>query len=263
MTSLFTRIAKCVVASFVLVLAVPMAQGQARSHHLTSPAVTIATPPHAEVTDFSSRRRNRHVSGHYATRHHSVRHHVARHSYAHRSWRRTARYGAVRHSARRAAVVQQATWSSLGGYSYADAQQQTRRSIYPRGRVAHELRRSEVPRVPASFGLGGGVVAEARRYIGTNPTGRGSLWCATFMNMVLERTGHRGTGSNLAWSFARYGQRVSGPQVGAIAVMGHHVGVVSGLDARGNPIIISGNFRRRVAEAVFPRGRIAAYVMPM
>ncbi len=118
----------------------------------------------------------------------------------------------------------------------------------------------------ASFG-GGNVVAEARRHIGGNPTGRSSLWCATFMNMVLERAGHRGTGSNLARSFAAYGQRVSGPQVGAIAVMsrgrrGGHVGVVSGIDASGNPIIISGNHNRRVAEAVYPRGRIYAYVMP-
>ena len=38
------------------------------------------------------------------------------------------------------------------------------------------------------------VVAEARRYIGGNPTGRGSLWCARFMNMVLQHSGYRGTG---------------------------------------------------------------------
>ena len=111
------------------------------------------------------------------------------------------------------------------------------------------------------------VVAEARRYIGTNPTGRSSLWCANFMNMVLERSGHRGSGSNLARSFASYGTRISGPQVGAIAVMsrgkrGGHVGVVSGIDANGNPIIISGNHGRRVAEFTYSRGRIYAYVMP-
>ena len=73
--------------------------------------------------------------------------------------------------------------------------------------------------------------AEARRYIGGNPTGRGSLWCARFMNMVLQRTGHHGTGSDMASSFASYGQRVSGPQVGAIAVMGRrgggHVGIIT------------------------------------
>ncbi|CCE09088.1 conserved hypothetical protein [Bradyrhizobium sp. STM 3843] len=110
------------------------------------------------------------------------------------------------------------------------------------------------------------VVAEARRYLGTNPTSRASLWCARFMNMVLERTGHHGTGSDLARSFASYGHRVSGPQVGAIAVMsrhgGGHVGVVSGIDAQGNPILISGNSGHRVREAPVSRGRVYAYVMP-
>ena len=120
----------------------------------------------------------------------------------------------------------------------------------------------------ASGGFGGsGVVAEARRYIGGNPTGRGRLWCARFMNLVLERTGHHGTGSDMARSFAHYGQRVSGPQVGAIAVMGRrggggHVGVVSGIDAQGNPIVISGNYGHRVREVPMSRGRIYAYVMP-
>jgi uncharacterized protein (TIGR02594 family) len=120
----------------------------------------------------------------------------------------------------------------------------------------------------ASFGLGSSdVVSEARRYIGTNPTGRSTLWCAAFMNMVLERAGHKASGSNMARSFASYGRRVSGPQVGAIAVMsrgrrGGHVGVVSGIDPNGNPIVISGNHGRRVAESTYSRGRIYAYVMP-
>jgi uncharacterized protein (TIGR02594 family) len=110
------------------------------------------------------------------------------------------------------------------------------------------------------------VVAEARRYLGGNPTSRRSLWCARFMNMVLERSGHHGTGSDLARSFSSYGQRVSGPQVGAIAVMGRrgggHVGVVSGIDAGGNPIVVSGNNGNRVREAPVSRGRIFAYVLP-
>jgi uncharacterized protein (TIGR02594 family) len=110
------------------------------------------------------------------------------------------------------------------------------------------------------------IVSEARRYIGGNPTGRSRLWCARFMNMVLTRSGHRGTGSDMASSFAHYGRRVSGPQVGAIAVMsrrgGGHVGVVSGIDRRGNPIVVSGNHGRRVAESVYPRSRVYAYVVP-
>ncbi len=117
------------------------------------------------------------------------------------------------------------------------------------------------------FGGGSGLVSEARRYVGGNPTGRGSLWCARFMNMVLEKTGHRGTGSDMANSFAHYGTRVSGPQVGAIAVMsrgrrGGHVGIITGVDAQGNPIMISGNNGNRVREAPVSRGRIYAYVMP-
>jgi uncharacterized protein (TIGR02594 family) len=105
------------------------------------------------------------------------------------------------------------------------------------------------------------LVSEARKYIGTNPTGRGSLWCGAFLDMVLKRTGHAG-GGNLAWGYSRYGTRVAGPQVGAIAVMRGHVGVVSGIDANGNPIIVSGNHNHTVAESVYPRGRIAAYVVP-
>lgn len=111
-----------------------------------------------------------------------------------------------------------------------------------------------------------GLVAEARRYIGGNPTSRRSLWCARFMNMVLKDTGYRGTNSDMASSFAHYGQRVSGPQVGAIAVMGRrgggHVGIITGIDAKGNPIMISGNNGNRVREASVSRGRIYAYVMP-
>jgi uncharacterized protein (TIGR02594 family) len=129
--------------------------------------------------------------------------------------------------------------------------------------------RSQSVASASTSAVGGGfsdLVSEARRYIGGNPTGRRSLWCAAFMNMVLERSGHHGTGSNLARSFASYGHPVSGPQVGAIAVMsrrgGGHVGVVSGVDANGNVIVVSGNHGHRVAEAVYPRARIYAYVMP-
>jgi len=115
------------------------------------------------------------------------------------------------------------------------------------------------------------VVSQARQYIGTNPTGRSRLWCGAFMDMVLKQTGRRG-GGNLARAYASYGPRVPGPQVGAIAVMGRkgggHVGVVSGIDAKGNPIIISGNTwgggskKRTVREAPVSRSRVYAYVLP-
>lgn len=111
------------------------------------------------------------------------------------------------------------------------------------------------------------LVKEARKYMGTNPTARSRLWCATFMNMVLAKAGYSGTNSDSAKSFAQYGRRISEPKVGAIAVLtrgknGGHVGVVSGVDANGNPIIISGNHGAKVGEAIYPRARVIAYVMP-
>lgn len=111
------------------------------------------------------------------------------------------------------------------------------------------------------------LVREARKYMGTNPTARDRLWCATFMNMVLAKVGYSGTNSDAARSFAQYGRRIHEPRVGAIVVLtrgknGGHVGVVSGIDPQGNPIIISGNHGRKVGEAIYPRSRVIAYVMP-
>src|ERR1700761_6125824 len=130
---------------------------------------------------------------------------------------------------------------------------------------------SVTPNEPGSSttasGSSSSLVMEARQFVGSKPSGMGgSLWCARFMNMVLEKTGHQGTGSAMANSFASYGHRVSGPEVGAIAVMGRrgggHVGIITGIDASGNPIMISGNNGNRVREAPISRGRIYAYVMP-
>jgi len=136
------------------------------------------------------------------------------------------------------------------------------KSVRAKRRTAAVQARAQA--TPVTVG-GGDLVSEARRYLGGNPTGRRSLWCGAFMDMVLKHTGHRG-GGNLARAYAGYGTRVSGPQVGAIAVMarggGGHVGVVSGIDASGNPIVISGNHNNTVAESVYPRSRIIAYVMP-
>jgi uncharacterized protein (TIGR02594 family) len=117
------------------------------------------------------------------------------------------------------------------------------------------------------WGGGSNLVSVARQYMGTNPTGRKSLWCADFLNLVLRRSGREGTSSSMARSFAGYGRRLAGPQVGAIAVLargkgGGHVGIVTGIDSDGNPTIISGNHGNRVAEGTYPRGRVIAYVLP-
>jgi len=64
-----------------------------------------------------------------------------------------------------------------------------------------------------------------------------------FMDLVLKKTGHIGGVTSPA------PMRVTAPAcrtaVGAIAVMGRrgggHVGVVTGVDPNGNPIVLSGN----------------------
>jgi uncharacterized protein (TIGR02594 family) len=136
----------------------------------------------------------------------------------------------------------------------ASAEKTTGTTTRNRGRVGH---------TGDAFGgyTSNALVSQARAYMGTNPTGRSRAWCGAFLDMVLKKTGHAG-GGNLARAYAGYGRRVSGPQVGAIAVMRSHVGVVSGVDPNGNPIIVSGNHNRTVAESVYPRSRITAYVMP-
>jgi uncharacterized protein (TIGR02594 family) len=189
------------------------------------------------------------------------RHSAERHAYVHH-----ARHHHYRHHARSSRFERSAAQLQAGGFNNTQASYDPNANagsagMSGSGGMANNAVSS------GGFGGGSGLVSEARRYVGGNPTGRGSLWCARFMNMVLEKTGHHGTGSDMANSFAHYGTRVSGPQVGAIAVMsrggrGGHVGIITGIDAQGNPIMISGNNGNRVREAPISRGRIYAYVMP-
>jgi uncharacterized protein (TIGR02594 family) len=198
----------------------------------TAAIVASATPASARSHHGAGRHpHGRHI-GHHIRRHHGHRHY--------------------RHIARKS------RWDAGVVHMRASANASVNASLAPGA-------------APISMTTSGGfgsssVVAEARRYIGGNPTGRGSLWCARFMNMVLQHSGYRGTGSDMASSFAHYGQRISGPQVGAIAVMGRrgggHVGIITGIDGSGNPVMISGNNGNRVREAPISRSRIYAYVMP-
>ena len=205
-----------------------------RSLHIVALALSSAV---IAVSATPASARSHHGGGHHA---HHASHHAHRHAHAHHG----RRYARASRFERGVAAMR------TRGFERSQA----------------SLTAGVEPSGMATSGGGSNVVAEARRYLGGNPTGRASLWCARFMNFVLERTGHHGTGSDMARSFASYGQRVSGPQVGAIAVMarrgGGHVGVVSGIDAQGNPIVISGNQGHRVRETPVSRGRIYAYVLP-
>lgn len=140
-----------------------------RSLHIIALALSFVAFA-ASVSPASAR--SRHHAGHHAHRSHGGHH--ARHHVRHvRSYARISRWD------RRVARLQ------VRGLDDAQA------SLMSPGTGAGVM--------GTSSGFGdSSVVAEARRYLGGNPTSRSSLWCARFMNMVLERTGHHGTGSDLA-----------------------------------------------------------------
>lgn len=118
--------------------------------------------------------------------------------------------------------------------------------------------------VVSSWSFGGSLVDKARGYIGTNPTGWSSLWCGRFMAMIAPDAAARVRNPNMARDWLAL-QHVS-VQVGAIAVLrrgrGGHVGVVTAIDANGNPTVVSGNHNRVVGEGTYPKGRVIAYVSP-
>ena len=117
----------------------------------------------------------------------------------------------------------------------------------------HHLHQPDRPQVVSSE-----LVARARAYNGMTAGQIGlrrSQWCAAF----LRHLGVGGKVDDRAISFAAL--RHVSPQVGAIAVYRHHVGIVTGFDGH-YPILISGNsYQRRVYEGTYPRTPIA-YVMP-
>lgn len=102
--------------------------------------------------------------------------------------------------------------------------------------------------------------------VGTNPTGWKRQWCAKSVNLWLNSSGKRGCGGNSAVSCLQAGKRLSGPQVGALAVMKHHVGIVKAVN--GNAVtLVSGNHAghpgaRTVGVGNYSKSRIIGYVWP-
>jgi uncharacterized protein (TIGR02594 family) len=257
--------------------------------------VAFVSPASARPHHGAGRHARAYHAGHHATRHHAYRHHrhAGRMSRSERGAQQMQAGGFADTSP--SFMESNPQMAAPGGFGSSNVAAEARAGRGQRARLRQAGHASRWERgvaqmqargladanasvatnatvTPPGGGMASGftssnVVAEARKYIGGNPTGRGSLWCARFANMVLQHSGYRGTGSDMASSFAKYGQRVSGPQVGAIAVMsrgrrGGHVGIITGIDASGNPIMISGNNGNRVREAPVSRGRIYAYVMP-
>ena len=151
-------------------------------------------------------------------------------AYAHANW---SRKGYVKRGYARRAY-------SGRGYRYAHARQ----AYTGRSYAYRNARRHYGSRTYASSGRSAGL------------GGRPRAWCGWWMRTQLGG----GPEYNLAANWRRYG-RSSGPQIGAVVVWPHHVGIITGRASNGRWIVKSGNdggaVRERaqsVAGAVFRVG---------
>jgi hypothetical protein len=145
--------------------------------------------------------------------------------------------------------------SSPGGFFAIDKARQE----YQQNVKVVKVKRPEVKQVYTSQ-ESKDLVERASKYLGFGPNQLGlprNLWCADFINMLVG--GHsRAAASYLSrGTYAKYGC------VNCVAVLtrrgGNHVGVVSGYDDDGNPIIISGNHNGVVGIGVYRRERVIGY----
>lgn len=106
------------------------------------------------------------------------------------------------------------------------------------------------------------VLSEAARFIGQgNVTGSHRAWCADFANFVLERTGHKASGSGAVSSMLHVGQRVATPAKGDLVVMRSHVTIFAGYGGRGF-YGLGGNQHHQVRMSNFPLSSVVAFVRP-
>lgn len=90
-------------------------------------------------------------------------------------------------------------------------------------------------------------------------------WCAAFVGAVLKESGLPNTGTLWALDYARYGQKLAGPAIGAIGTKtrngGGHVFFVAGFD-RNFIYALGGNQNDRVCIERIPRAAIHSYAWP-
>jgi hypothetical protein len=134
----------------------------------------------------------------------------------------------------------------------------------PSRRVGRRIKQ----KAAAVYAFGGGLVSQARQYVGTNPTGWSRAWCGRFMRTVITSAGYRDhAGGNLAYNWRHYGTRVAGPQPGAIASRSGHVSLVTAVHGDGTISVIDGNAcgprgRRHVCEYRVAANAYSAYNAP-
>lgn len=122
---------------------------------------------------------------------------------------------------------------------------------------------------PKHIGASAPWLQEAIRWVDSGPRQLGvrtNLWCAAGVNKFLANVGVKGTGSDMARSFSKYGKS-SKPVPGAIAVMhrggnsGHVAVVVRDLGT--HVLTVSPNSHGKVRYVKFAKSSIYAYRWPV
>lgn len=148
---------------------------------------------------------------------------------------------------------------------YKQARKASHKKLKPKPVQVASLGENPTSEHPTATGL----LQEAGKYLGGNPTGWRSLWCARFIAMIApsaaDRLKRMGLNPNWARDYAKLpGAKKVGGAVGDIVVLtrgrGGHIGVLKKFDKNGNPIIISGNHGRKVGEGLYSKSRVIAYV---
>lgn len=94
-----------------------------------------------------------------------------------------------------------------------------------------------------------------------------TAWCAAYMNATLAQAGYEGTGSNLARSFETWGNEVTDPQKGDVAVFWRgspeagtgHVGFFDGYNEDGTIRVLGGNQGDGVSIAAYSPDQLIGF----
>ncbi len=97
-------------------------------------------------------------------------------------------------------------------------------------------------------------------------------WCAAFVGSCLEECEIRSTRSGWALDYAKFGQKLDFPAVGAIAykkrvnsagkIIGGHVAFVAGKNSKGQLMLLGGNQGNKVGIDPFAQSGILGYRWP-
>lgn len=88
-------------------------------------------------------------------------------------------------------------------------------------------------------------------------------WCSSFVNWCITQANLKGTNSAAAFSWRKYGKKLSKPAFGAIAIMTYsHVGFVAGINSDGRIVLLGGNQGDAVNLSPNQTTQVEAYVYP-